>query len=240
MVNKFTETIKTNLNTTKRKIIFGIVVVLVLLLLVIGADMLYQGYAYVNTDNARIAAPLIPVSVLAQCQVITVDVDYGDYIEMGQKIASVGQPRPSNPIDRQGFKDIPMGKANVESPVSGYVAAIWTYPGAVVNTGQSLITIYDISNIWVSANISEAEIHRIKSGQEVEITVDSLGGKQLKGKVEGIAAATSASFSLLPQNNTTGNFIKVIQVVPVKISIDSTDGYILVPGTSVEVKIATK
>ncbi len=133
-----------------------------------------------------------------------------------------------------------MGRAYIESPVSGYVAAVWSYPGAIVNTGSSVVTLYDISNTWVTANISEAELHRIEPGQEVEVSVDSLGGLKLKGKVEGIAAATAATFSLLPQNNTTGNFIKVLQVVPVKISIENPWNYMLVPGTSVEVKIATR
>jgi multidrug resistance efflux pump len=60
------------------------------------------------------------------------------------------------------------------------------------------------------------------------------------GRVDGIAAATAATFSLMPQNNTTGNFIKVAQVVPVKISLDNPANYILLPGTSVEVKITTR
>ncbi len=72
------------------------------------------------------------------------------------------------------------------------------------------------------------------------MTVDSLGGAKLKGKVDGIAAATAATFSLLPQNNTTGNFIKVAQVVPVMITVDNPNNYVLIPGTSVEVRIATR
>jgi multidrug resistance efflux pump len=109
-----------------------------------------------------------------------------------------------------------------------------------VSAGSYIVTLYDTSNTWVTANISEIELYRIKPGQEVEIKVDSLGGVTLMGKVEGIAAATAATFSLLPQNNTTGNFIKVVQVVPIKISIANAGNYLLVPGTSVEVRIATR
>jgi len=168
------------------------------------------------------------------------DADTGSYVERGQKIATVGQPRPDNVVDRQGFKEIPLGKAGIESPVNGYVAAVWTYPGALLGAGSPLVTIYDNSDTWVSANISETELHRIEPGQEVEISIDSLGGLKLKGKVVGISAATAATFSLLPQNNTTGNFIKVVQVVPVKISIENPGNHILVPGTSVEVKIKVR
>ncbi|MDD5313013.1 MAG: efflux RND transporter periplasmic adaptor subunit [Dehalococcoidia bacterium] len=239
MANKVVDKVKSALDTTRGKVIFVVVIILILGGIGTGVYLGYQSINFVSTDNARISAALIPVSALSSCQIISMNVDYGSYVEKGQKIAEVGQPRPANPSDRQGFKEIPMGRASIESPVNGYVAAVWTYPGAVVNAGSPVVTVYDISSTWVMANISEAELHRIEPGQEVEISVDSLGGAKLKGTVEGVAAATAATFSLLPQNNTTGNFIKVLQVVPIKISVDNPQNYILVPGTSVEVKIAT-
>jgi len=231
---------KSILSTKRGKIIFLIASVLVLASVVLGINFWYQGYAYVSTNNARISAPLIPVGALTPCQIISLDVDYGSYVEKGQIIAIVGMPRSDNPTNKQGLKEIPVGRASIESPVNGYIAAVWTYPGAVVNAGQPIVTVYDISETWVSANISETRLYRITPGQEVAIKVDSLGGATLKGHVQGIAAATAASFSLLPQNNTSVNFTKVAQVIPVKIAIENPDNYILVPGTSVEVKIATK
>ncbi len=240
MANKFGEKMKSVLASKRGRIVFIVITVLVLGGVALGAWLGYQSYKYVSTDNARISAPLIPVTVLASCQVISLDVDYGSYVEKGQKIAAVGAPRADNPANRQGFRDLAMGRASIESPVSGYVAAVWTYPGAVVSPGQSVVTVYDISETWVTANVSELALHRIKPGQVVEIKVDSLGGAVLTGKVEGVAAATAATFSLLPQNNTTGNFIKVVQVVPVKIAVDNPGNYILIPGTSVEVKITTR
>jgi len=240
MANTLSERMKSALATTRGRVIFVVILVIVLGGMVTGVLLGYQSYKYVSTDNARIAAPLIPVAALSACQVISLDVDYGSYVDKGQRIAVVGQPRPSNPADRLGFKEVPLGRAAIESPVNGYVAAVWTYPGAVIGAGASLVTIYDISDTWVTANVSEIELHRIEPGQEVEIKVDSLGGAILMGKVEGIAAATAATFSLLPQNNTTGNFIKVVQVVPVKISIANPGNYTLIPGTSVEVRIATR
>ncbi len=240
MAIKLTDRMKSVWSTPRGKVIFTIAAVIVLGAMVLGGVLGYQSYKYVSTDNARIAAPLIYVSALSPCQVITLDVDYGSYVEKGQKIATVGQPRPANPADKQGLREVPLGRASIEAPVTGYVAAVWSFPGQVVNTGAYIVTIYDISDYWVVANISEADLYRIEPGQEVEITVDTLGGLMLKGKVDGIAAASAATFSLLPQNNTTGNFIKVAQLVPVKISIDNPGNYILIPGTSVEVKIATR
>ena len=167
--------------------------------------------------------------------------DYGSYVEKGQKIATVGLPRPDNQlVAGMGLKETPVGRAAIESPINGYVAAVWAYPGQVMSPGTQIVTLSDISDTWVIANISEADLYKIEPGQQVEIAVDSLGGLKLKGNVVGIAAASAATFSLLPANNTTGNFIKVTQLVPVKISVENPGHYILIPGTSVEVKITVR
>ena len=120
------------------------------------------------------------------------------------------------------------------------MAAVWTYPGAIISAGSPIVTLFDDSNIWVTANIDENKIDEVRPGQTVEVTVDSLGGTVLKGKVQGITPATASSFSLLPASNTSANFTKVSQVVPVRITLDNTDGLALIPGSSVEVKIAVK
>lgn len=240
MANKFKETMRSTVATPRSRVIFAVIVIVILGGLITGAYLGYMNYKYYSTDNAYISAPLIPVVAFSSCQIISLDVNYGAYVERGQRLATVGQPRPSNPADSLGSREIPMGRAIIEAPVSGYIAAIWQYPGAVVTTGAPMLTISDVSNIWVIANVSEGQLHRIDPDQEVEISVDALAGAKLKGRVLGIAGATAATFSLLPQNNTTGNFIKVSQVVPVKISIENPANYVLVPGTSVEVKIATR
>ncbi len=240
MANTSGGRMKSWLSTTVGKIIFSVICIFVIGGAAFGANIWYQNYRYVTTDNAYISAPLVPVGALTPCQIISLDADYGSYVEKGQSIAVVGTPRSANPLDMQGLSEIPIGRASIESPVNGYVAAVWTYPGAVVSPGEPIVTVYDISQTWVIANATETDIYRIKPGQEVEITVDSLGGAVLRGQVQGVAAATAATFSLLPQNNTTANFIKVAQVVPVKITVENPSSYILIPGTSVEVKIAIK
>lgn len=240
MAANLSERMKSGLSTTQGKVIFIVTVVMVLGALVTFGILGYQSYMYVSTDNARIAAPLISVPALAASQVISLEVDVGSYVEKGQRIATMGVPRPDSPADRQGLKEIPLGRASLDAPVSGYVAAVWSYPGQIVSPGASVVTLYDASNTWVMANISEADMHRIQPGQDVEIKVDSLGGASLAGSVDGIAAATAATFSLMPQNNTTGNFIKVAQVVPVKIAVKNPANYVLLPGSSVEVRITTR
>jgi multidrug resistance efflux pump len=240
MANKLSDRMKSMLSSRTGKIIFFTACFFVIGAAAIGTYLWYQSYKYVSTSNANISAPLISVGSLAPCQIISLDTDYGSYVEKGQRVAVVGTPRPDNPVNMEGLKDIPIGRSNIESPVTGYVAAVWTYPGAVVSAGQPIVTVYDISETWVLANITETDIYRIKPGQEVQITVDSLGGTTLKGHVEGIAAATAGTFSIIPQNNTTTNFIKIAQVVPVKITVENPGRYILIPGTSVEVKITTR
>jgi len=201
--------------------------------------MWYQNTHYVTTTNAQVSAPLIAVSTLGTGQVIKLDVDIGAWIEKGQTVAEIATPRFSDNTSRQGSEAPPASGTAIEAPVSGYVAAIWSYPGAIVSAGSPIVTLYDVSNVWVTANIDETAISRIHPGQDVDISVDSLDGATLKGKVQGIASATAATFSLLPQSNTNANFIKVGQVVPVKIIVLKTDGASLFPGSSVEVKIAT-
>ncbi len=225
------------LSSKRGRLLAIIALVIVCIGIGVGVYFGYQSIEYISTDNARITAPLINIAPQAACQIITLNADLGNYVRQGQSVAEVGQPRAFDPSNRQGTKSEPIGNVAIEAPVSGYVAAVWTYPGAVISAGQSIMTIYDSSNVWVSANIDETKISHIKPGQAVEIKVDSLGGALFKGTVEGIAPATAGTFSLLPQQNTSGNFIKVVQVVPVKISIQNDRHALLIPGTSVEVKI---
>lgn len=203
-----------------------------------GANMLRQNSRYVSTNNARITASLVPVTLLSPGQIVSLNVDIGSYVVKGQQLAEVGKPRAADSATMQGYRAEPASLAAVEAPVSGLVAAVWVYPGAMISAGQPIVTIYDTSSVWVTANIDETQLTRLRPGQPTQITVDSLGAT-ITGRVGGVAAATAATFSLLPQQNTSSNFIKVVQVVPVKITIDNPQTYPLVPGTSVEVKILT-
>jgi multidrug resistance efflux pump len=224
----------------RKLIIIVVAIVIVAGGAVYGVNAFIQGSRYLTTNNAAIGAPLISVSSLAAGQVIKVDVGIGDRVKPQQAIAEVGAPHFSDSSARQGFSATPGSGSAVEAPVAGYVAAVWTYQGAIIGAGSPIITLFDDSNIWVTANIDENKINRIRPGQLAEVTVDSLGGALLKGKVEGITPATSSSFSLLPASNTSANFTKVSQVVPVRIGLDNIDGLALIPGSSVEVKILIK
>jgi membrane fusion protein (multidrug efflux system) len=105
----------------------------------------------------------------------------------------------------------------VLSPADGYVTRKSVETGQVVSPGQSLLAVAALDNVWVLANYKETDIERIRPGQEVEIRVDTYPGKKFQGKVDSIMAGTGSVFSLFPPENATGNYVKVVQRVPVKI-----------------------
>ena len=109
--------------------------------------------------------------------------------------------------------------AVVTAPMSGQVSRKNVQLGQLVNAGQPLLSLVDDSNVWVVANFKETQIGKMKVGQKVTIHVDAYPGKDFEGTIESFAGATGAKFSLLPPDNSTGNFVKVVQRVPTKILI---------------------
>lgn len=108
----------------------------------------------------------------------------------------------------------------VVAPTDGYVTRKEVEVGQVVSPGQPLLAITDISDVWVVANYKETQIGKIRPGDRVTIRVDTFPGKKFQGKVESIMAGTGSAFSLFPPENATGNYVKVVQRVPVKIVLD--------------------
>jgi membrane fusion protein, multidrug efflux system len=123
---------------------------------------------------------------------------------------------------------------NVVAPCSGYITKKAVEAGNYVMAGQNILSIVS-PDVWVVANFKETQIMDMRSGQDVEIEVDSYPGVVFKGHVDSIQRGTGSRFTLLPAENAVGNFIKVVQRVPVKIVLDSSaheDGYTLAPGMS--------
>ena len=112
-------------------------------------------------------------------------------------------------------------------------------PGQIVQSGQSLMTIIQLQDVWVTANFKETQLAAVHPGQRAEIKVD-MYGRSVGGHVDSIAGATGGKTSLLPPENATGNFVKVVQRIPVKILIDQTNGLVLRPGMNVDATIFTK
>jgi membrane fusion protein (multidrug efflux system) len=126
----------------------------------------------------------------------------------------------------------------IVAPVSGFVTSRTAEVGQNVQPGQELMRIINLDDIWVTANFKETQLRDMKGGQLVTIRVD-MTGKDYKGHLQSIAGASGAITSLLPPENATGNFVKVVQRIPVKITFDpgETREHVLRPGMSVVPKV---
>jgi membrane fusion protein, multidrug efflux system len=130
----------------------------------------------------------------------------------------------------------------VKAAVKGIVSRKSVEVGQVIQPGQPLMAIIALDRVWATANFKETQLEDMRPGQVATIEVDAYGGREFKGKVESLAAATGARFSLLPPDNATGNFVKVVQRVPVKIVLDEGQDpeQLLRPGMSVTATVVTK
>ncbi len=122
------------------------------------------------------------------------------------------------------------------APANGYVTKKNVQPGNQIQAGQPLMAVVSLDGLSIVANYKETELENIRPGQDVTFTVDSYPGKVFKGKVDSIMAGTGVAFSLFPAENATGNYVKVVQRIPVKIALDpgADKDHILRIGMSVE------
>ena len=116
--------------------------------------------------------------------------------------------------------ELNLGYTRITAPAAGYVTRKSVQTGNQVKDGQPLMAVVDLDTLYVVANYKETEMERIQPGQPVRITVDAYPGKTFTGKVDSIMAGTGVSFSLFPAENATGNYVKVVQRIPVKIVLD--------------------
>ncbi|MBM4146750.1 MAG: HlyD family secretion protein [Nitrospira sp.] len=126
--------------------------------------------------------------------------------------------------EKEAKKDIAQlnyGYTKIYAPVDGYVTKKSVELGNQIKDNQPLMAIVSLDGIHITANYKETQLEKIKLGQKVRIKVDSYSGKTFWGKVDSIMAGTGASFSLFPAENATGNYVKVVQRIPVKIVLDA-------------------
>jgi membrane fusion protein (multidrug efflux system) len=137
-----------------------------------------------------------------------------------------------------------VAKLNLEyttiiAPQDGVIGQRQVKPGQLVGVGSQVTTLTPLPDVWVIANYKETQLTHMAVGQPARITVDTFPGHTLRGHVQAFAPASGAEFALLPPDNATGNFTKVVQRISVKILIDDADGLAdrLVPGMSVEASV---
>jgi membrane fusion protein (multidrug efflux system) len=134
-----------------------------------------------------------------------------------------------------------LGYTDVVAPVDGVVTHKQVEPGQVVQQGQGLLVIVPLKDVWVTANFKETQLRKMKAGQRAEVHVDTYG-KTFSGHVDSIAGATGTVLSLLPPENATGNYVKVVQRIPVKIVLDPIPASqaVLRPGMNVDATVMTE
>ncbi|UUZ89888.1 HlyD family efflux transporter periplasmic adaptor subunit [Paenibacillus sp. P25] len=203
----------------------NIIGVIVIVALVMGGFYYYvQSSQYVKTEDARVAGDIMNLSAPASGTLTGWTGKEGSTLA---KAGAIGQVS-------DGTKTV-----NVAVPMDGTIVKDQAKDGQAVQAGQTLAQIIDMKKLYVTANIDETDLKDIQVGSDVDVTVDGDASNTLKGKVEEIGKATNSVFSLLPSGNSSGNYTKVTQKVPVKISIGNYSDTVL-PGMNAEVKITRK
>jgi membrane fusion protein (multidrug efflux system) len=133
-----------------------------------------------------------------------------------------------------------LGYTEITAPVDGVATHKQVETGQIVQAGQGLLVIVPLQDVWVTANFKETQLRNMKPGQKAEVKVDTYG-KTFSGHVDSIAGATGSVLSLLPPENATGNYVKVVQRIPVKIVLDpiSQEKAVLRPGMNVDATVLT-
>lgn len=162
-----------------------------------------------------------------------------------QKARDVAQAQYAISLAQVGTAKAQLGviQTNIQntaivSPLNGVVSKRWVLAGDVVQPAQPIFSIYNLANVWVTANFEETKLSSIRVGNPVIVSIDAYPTMEFGGRVLQIGSNTASQFSLIPPNNAAGNFTKITQRIPVKISIDNPGrDVLLLPGMSVEVRV---
>jgi multidrug resistance efflux pump len=208
----------------------------------IGYHFWYESTYFVVTDNASVTGDLIQVGSLNAGRIVATRFEVGQTVQAGQELAVVRIPQELEmPMGGTIVTDEPRAGdrlAAVRAPFTGLVVARMSHVGGTVSAGQPIYAIVDPNRVWIRANIEETKLARVQPGQSVAVYLDALG-QTFEGRVAAITPAAAATFSLLPSQNASGNFVKVTQLVPIRIQVE-TGGEILPLGTSATVRIRVR
>jgi membrane fusion protein (multidrug efflux system) len=184
-----------------------------------------------DTDRVRVIAQLAQnraQTLAAERQLAVLEA------QIAQSEATVAARRAALDTAR-----INLGYTTITATQDGVIGQRQVKPGQLVGVGSQITTLTPLPDVWVIANYKETQLTHMAVGQKAQITVDTFPGHTLQGHLSAFAPASGAQFALLPPDNATGNFTKIVQRVAVKILIDDADGLAdrLVPGMSVEAKV---
>ncbi|TKJ93623.1 HlyD family efflux transporter periplasmic adaptor subunit [Paenibacillus sp. PK4536] len=215
----------------RRKIVLSILIVL----LVISGGTLgyyywYQGTHFVKTEDARISATQYKVMPQITAELNHIDVEEGDVLKQNEPIAEQ---------DVSGLDSSMISKSVLRAPIDGTVLKIYSKEHEIGTPSSPVAIMADMNDLYVSSNIEETDINRIKPGQVVDVSLDADGDYTIQGKIRKIGEASNSVFANIAATNTSGNFNKVTQRIPVEIALNVPKDMKLIPGTNVVVKIHT-
>jgi len=211
----------------KKMVLINIVTIVVLVIIgVVGFHFYNQATSFVSTDNAKVDGEQIKVSAPASGEIKSFDVKNNEKLNKGDKVAEITAKSDSGQSQSM----------DVKMPQDGTIVKTDGMEGSVAQAGTPIAYAYNLDDSYITANVDEKDIADVEEGKDVDIRLDGENA-DLKGKVEEVGKATASSFSMMPSSNTDGNYTKVSQVVPVKISLDSKPSKNVVPGMNAEVKI---
>ncbi|MDQ1232639.1 multidrug resistance efflux pump [Paenibacillus sp. SORGH_AS306] len=208
--------------------------ILIVLLVISGGTLgyyyWYQGTHFVKTEDARISATQYKVMPQITAELNHIDVEEGDVLKRNEPIAEQ---------DVSGLDSSMISKSVLRSPIDGTVLKVYSKEHEIGTPSSPVAIVADMNDLYVSTNIEETDINRVKAGQVVDVSLDADGDYTIQGKIRKIGEASNSVFATIAATNTSGNFNKVTQRIPVEIALNVPKDLKLIPGTNVVVKIHT-
>lgn len=217
------------MNGKRKLLLFTIVAVMVIALGGIALYYWYNSTYFISTEDAMVTGDVVKVGPQISGKLLEFDVEEGDKVVKNQIL---GRQEMIN------LSDNSIDQSVIRAPIDGVVIKKQCTVGEIESVGQSLATLIDPQKLYISANIEETKLGKIRSGQIVDISIDQFGSQKFTGKVKFVGQASNSTFSLLSAS-TSGTYTKVVQKIPIKIELDQHDTNLL-PGTNAVVKIHIK
>jgi len=216
------------MNSKRKVLIFSVLITMALAIVGVGLYYWFENTNYISTEDAQVTGDLVNITPQISGKLLSFNVSEGQVVQKGQILG------------RQDLAsaDSSLEMAIIRAPITGRILKKQNEVGVMVSPGQPLAVMVDSSALYINANIEENKLERVKPGQLVDVSIDQFPGKHFSGTVDSIGQASESTFSLLP-TSTGGTFTKVVQKIPVKITLAKTDVQLL-PGTNAVIKIHVK